>query len=94
MSWVYLACVLGAPKGVRGASWRCLGAILGVLGRSWKGFGESWRLPGSLLEAFLDNLLESSAICANSEKPRKNNGFSLIFEVPGRFRGQTNRKNT
>ena len=49
-----------------------LGGVLGPFWVSWadlgKDFGESWRLPGSLLEAFLDNLLESSVICANSEK--------------------------
>jgi hypothetical protein len=71
-------------------SWDYFGRLGQILDRIWGVLGAS----RESLEAFLDNLLESSAICANSEKPRKNHGFSLIFEVPGRFHGQTNGKNT
>ena len=70
-----------------GGSELCLGRVLGrswcVLGGSWKGFGSSWRLPGGLLGIFLEVILTSWAICENSKKPRKNNGFSLIFKVLG-----------
>ena len=80
-------CVLGAPGMHLGGSELCLGRVLGrswcVLGGSWKGFGTSWRLPGGFLGIFLEVFLTSWAICENSKKPRKNNGFSLIFKVLG-----------
>ena len=70
-----------------GASWRRFGAILGGLGRSWRILEKLLRLAGSILEAFLNDFLASYAICENSEKSRKINGFFLIFEGSGRLPG-------
>ena len=74
----HLGRVLGSLGDVLGPSW-------GVLGVSWEGFGRSWELPGTILEAFLEDFRAPSAIYENSEKPRKTYGFSLIFEVLGGF---------
>ena len=83
-----------------GTSWRVgkrLGGVLGpswgVLGASWEGFGESWKLCGTILGVFLEDFLQFQVICENHKKPRKTNGFSLIFEVWGGFWGSKNPKN-
>ena len=81
---VLLAC-LGASVCVLEASW-------GLLGRSWGGFWDPRRRPGSILGAFSKDFMATSAICENIEKTCKNNAFSLIFKVPGRFGGSQNRE--
>ena len=60
-----------------------LGANLAVLGGFCKGLGEPRALSGSILAAFSEDVLLSWVKSKNSKKPRKTNGFSLIFEVPG-----------
>ena len=90
--WARLGRALGASWSVRGRLGGVLGPPLSVLGGSWKGLGESWRLSEGILEAFLNDILLSCAICQNSKKPRKTNGFSLIFEVPGGLWGLANVK--
>ena len=65
----------GRPRG-------CLGITLGRLGRLSE---RSWRLPDGPLGTFLKDILQIQAFCENSKKPKKINGFSLIFKVPGEF---------
>ena len=73
---------------VLGNSWRHLGWNLGhlrrvlerlgrLLGGSWEALEASRDHFGSIFQRFL----ASQAIYENSEKHRKTNGFSLIFEV-------------
>ena len=97
--WGYVEqswCVLSMPGMHLGASKLHLRGVLGpsccVLSGSWKGFGDSRRLPRSLLETFFADFLSSGAICENSKKPRKTNGFSLIFEVLEGLWGSENPK--
>ena len=53
------------------------------MGASWEGFGESYKLSGTILGPFFKDFLPSWAKCENSKKPKKTNGFSLIFGVLG-----------
>ena len=66
-----------------GAIWERLGRILdgvgGVLAAFWEHFG-------NIFKDFLPYCAKSE----NCKKHRKNNGFSLIFEVPGGFWGSEN----
>ena len=88
-----LGCVLECQR----SSWRHLGAILGRLGVI---LGHVRRLLdrfGRVLEAFWEHFgnifkdfLPYCAKNEDSKKPRKNNGFSLIIEIPGRFWGSEN----
>ena len=48
----HLGRVLESLEDVLGPSW-------GVLGVSWEGFGRSWGLPGTILEAFLEDFRAS-----------------------------------
>ena len=92
-SWARLGRALGASWSVRGRLGGVLRPSWDVLGGSWRAFGESWRLSGTILGAFLKDFLPSRAIYENSNKPRKTNGFTLIFEVLGGFWGSENQKN-
>ena len=69
---------LGTPKGVLEVSWVYLGASWGDFGRVLGCLGESLGYIFGRFSAF-------EAIHENSKKPRKTNGFSLIFKVPGEF---------
>jgi len=44
------------------------------------------------LGVFLKDFLNFAQYVENSQKPKKTNGFSLIFEVPGRIGGSKNHK--
>ena len=48
---------------------------------------------GGFLGAFWKYFMPFWAICENSKKPRKNNGFSLIFVVSEGFGSLENEKN-
>ena len=63
-----------------------LGGLLGRLGRVLEA---SWELFGSIFAGYSATL---RAICENSKKPRKTNGFSLIFDVLGGLGGSENPK--
>ena len=92
-SWGCFGRALGESWHVQGRLGGVLGLSWGVLGRFWEGFGMSWEPSGSLLAVFLEDFLyfkQCLAIHENSKKPRKTNGFSLIFEVPGGFWGSEN----
>ena len=91
-SWALLGCAMGASWSVRGRLGGVLGSSWDVLSGSWRVLGESWRLSGAILGAFLKDFLTSGGIYENNKKPRKTNGFSLIFEVPGRIGGSKNTK--
>ena len=70
VSWAILARlgrVLWASWRVRGHLGGFLGPSLGVLGGFWQGFGGSWRISGSLLDAFLEDFLQFQAISENSK---------------------------
>jgi len=54
--------------------------------------GESWKLSGAILGAFLKDFLTSGGIYENNKKLRKTYGFLLIFEVPGRIGCSKNTK--
>ena len=60
---------------------------------SWGHLGASWRLLGRLLGPFFKFLLQFWAICKNSKKHWKTNGFSLIFKVLGGLQGSKNQEN-
>ena len=69
---------------------RRLGAIWERLGRILDGFGgvleAFWEHFGNIFKDFLPYCAKNE----NCKKLRKNNGFSLIFEVPGGFWGSEN----
>ena len=67
--------------------------LRGHLGTSWEVLGRLWRLPGTNLEKNLQDFRDSYAIYENSEKPKKTYGFSLIFDVLGRFWSLKHQKN-
>ena len=83
-SWVLLEPFWASWRdlwGILGGTWGILEGFWSVLGGSWGVLGRPWRLPGTILEIFFKDFLASQAIYENSEKHRKTNGFSLIFEV-------------
>ena len=85
-SWRHLGWNFGHLGDVLGPSW-------GVLGDSWVVRRRSWRLPETILASFFKGFRVSYAIYENSKKPRKTNGFSMIFEVLGEFWESKIRKN-
>ena len=85
VSGMRLGCVLERLESVLEVSW-------GHLGASWEDLGGVLASLGGFLGAFWEYFMPFWAICENSKKPRKNNCFSLIFEVLGGLGGSENPK--
>ena len=86
VSGMRLGCVLERLESILEMSWGHLGASGEILGRALASLG-------GFLAAFWEYFMPFWPICENSKKPRKNNGFSLIFEVSDGFGSLENRKN-